>query len=183
MPRVLYHWRALPQSTASSPAVKPYAWQAGRRAILEHLARQGIAAEVEPGVGGFYRVRYARPADWPLVSIIVPSRLGEVARCSLDALFAGSTYPHFEVVLAVGTGDAARPEAAAYLAALGGQRRLRVVTYERAPFNYSWVNNHAARQARGDYLCFLNDDVDTSGNWRGCQIYDSLVLADGGGLT
>ena len=25
--------------------------------------------------------------------------------------------------------------------------------------------------------------VDTSGNWRGCQIYDSLVLADGGGLT
>lgn len=159
VPRVLYHWRALPQSTASSPAVKPYAWQAGRRAILEHLARQGIAAEVEPGVGGFYRVRYARPADWPLVSIIVPSRLGEVARRSLDALLAGSTYPHFEVILAVGTGDAARPEAAAYLAALGGQGRLRVVTYERAPFNYSWVNNHAARQARGDYLCFLNDDV------------------------
>ena len=26
-------------------------------------------------------------------------------------------------------------------------------------------------------------EVDTSGNWRGCQIYDSLVLADGGGLT
>lgn len=25
--------------------------------------------------------------------------------------------------------------------------------------------------------------LDTSGNWRGCQIYDSLVLADGGGLT
>lgn len=159
VPRVLYHWRALPQSTATSPAVKPYAWQAGRRAILEHLARQGVAAEVEPGVGGFYRVRYARPDEWPLVSIVVPSRLGDVARRSLGAVLAGSTYPRFEVLLAVGVGDAARPEAATHLAALNGDERLRVVAYERTPFNYSWVNNHAARQARGDYLCFLNDDV------------------------
>ncbi|MBB4019432.1 glycosyltransferase involved in cell wall biosynthesis [Chelatococcus caeni] len=159
VPRVLYHWRALPQSTATAPEVKPYAWQAGRRAILEHLARRGITAEVEPGVGGFYQVRYARPEEWPLVSIIVPSRLGAVARRSLEALLAGSTYPRFEVLLAVGAGDAARPEAAAHLAALGGDERVRVVAYERTPFNYSWVNNHAAREARGDYLCFLNDDV------------------------
>lgn len=159
VPRVLYHWRALPQSTATAPEVKPYAWQAGQRTILEHLARRGIAAEVEPGVGGFYRVRYARPEEWPLVSIIVPSRLGEVARRSLEALLAGSTYPRFEVLLAVGAGDATRPEAAAHLATLGGDERVRVVAYERTPFNYSWVNNHAAREARGDYLCFLNDDV------------------------
>lgn len=159
VPRVLYHWRALPQSTASSPAVKPYAWQAGRRAILEHLARRGIAAEVEPGVGGFYRVRYAPPDEWPLVSLIVPTRFGEVARRSLAAVLAGSTYPHLEVLLAIGAGDVARPEVAAHLAALGADKRVRVVAYESAPFNYSWVNNHAARQGRGDYLCFLNDDV------------------------
>ncbi|MFO7309151.1 MAG: glycosyltransferase [Pseudomonadota bacterium] len=159
VPRILYHWRALPQSTATAPQVKPYAWQAGRRAILEHLARQGIAAEVEPGVGGYYRVRYARPEEWPLVSLVVPSRLGEIARRSLSALLAGSTYPRLELLLAVSQEDAARPDAAAYLAAHRGDARLRLVTYEHTPFNYSWVNNHAARQALGDYLCFLNDDV------------------------
>lgn len=31
------------------------------------------------------------------------------------------------------------------------------------------------------YFAEQGAKVDTSGNWRGCQIYDSLVLADGGG--
>lgn len=35
----------------------------------------------------------------------------------------------------------------------------------------------------GEPASMLVLDLDTSGNWRGCQIYDSLVLADGGGLT
>ena len=53
IPRVLYHWRSHAGSTASEAGLegKPYAWDAGARAIGEHLTRRGIAATVRPTAG------------------------------------------------------------------------------------------------------------------------------------
>ncbi len=59
IPRVLYHWRCNPASTAGNTEVKAYAYNAGRRAVQSHLDSQGIRAFVSdlPHVG-FYRVQY-----------------------------------------------------------------------------------------------------------------------------
>ncbi len=46
IPRVLYHWRALPGSTASSGAAKPASLEAGRRAVADAFERRGIEARV-----------------------------------------------------------------------------------------------------------------------------------------
>ena len=73
IPRVLYHWRAAPTSTALVPGGKPYAWEAGRRAILDHLRHNGVTAEVEKSSTGHYTVCYAEPREEPLVSILMPS--------------------------------------------------------------------------------------------------------------
>src|SRR5262249_24286317 len=35
--RVLYHWRAIPGSTAANANTKPYAWDAGARGVQEHF--------------------------------------------------------------------------------------------------------------------------------------------------
>ena len=51
IPRILYHWRAHPGSTAGGDA-KPYAYVAARNAIAAHLERTGIDAEVEFGPPG-----------------------------------------------------------------------------------------------------------------------------------
>ena len=63
IPRVLYHWRVHPASTASAGTAKPYTHEAGRRAVATHLVRCGIQAAVEDGADGryanVYRVRYA----------------------------------------------------------------------------------------------------------------------------
>jgi hypothetical protein len=48
IPRVLYHWRVHQNSTASGQAAKPYALNAGVRAVQDHLQRCGIAARVQP---------------------------------------------------------------------------------------------------------------------------------------
>lgn len=48
IPRVLYHWRVHQHSTASGQAAKPYALNAGVRAVQDHLQRCGIAAQVQP---------------------------------------------------------------------------------------------------------------------------------------
>lgn len=48
IPRVLYHWRVHEQSTASSVEAKPYALDAGLKAVQDHLERLGLSAEVQP---------------------------------------------------------------------------------------------------------------------------------------
>jgi hypothetical protein len=73
IPRVLYHWRKSPASTASAGAVKPWALEAGRRALIEHVDRTRLAADVLPGPHpGMYRVRRSIEND-PLVSIVIPT--------------------------------------------------------------------------------------------------------------
>ncbi len=67
IPKVLYHWRQHPESTATSPDAKPYAWEAGRRAIEAALKRRNIRGEVSLGkTPGLYRVKreiIGRPAS------------------------------------------------------------------------------------------------------------------------
>lgn len=90
LPRVLYHWRRTPQSTASSGAAKPWADDAGRRAVQSHLDRTGQKADViSGGVPGLYRARF-EISDHPLVSLIVVGT-NQPPR---------SRYPHIEVLSA-----------------------------------------------------------------------------------
>ena len=59
IPKVLYHWRCHPESTALNPESKRYAYDAGLRAVEAHLKRKGIAARVEHTEHlGFFRVIY-----------------------------------------------------------------------------------------------------------------------------
>jgi O-antigen biosynthesis protein len=49
IPKVLYHWKAAPNSVVGSSENKPYAWFAGQRAVQEALDRRGIAGEAKLG--------------------------------------------------------------------------------------------------------------------------------------
>jgi glycosyltransferase involved in cell wall biosynthesis len=70
VPRILYHWRRTPQSTASAGSAKPWADDAGRRALADYLTRHEIAGDVvSGGVPGLYRVKFAIRGE-PLVSIV-----------------------------------------------------------------------------------------------------------------
>ena len=59
IPKVLYHWRCHEASTAANPHSKKYAYEAGLRALQDHVAERGISAEaVETRHVGFYRLQY-----------------------------------------------------------------------------------------------------------------------------
>ena len=111
IPRVLYHWRARSGSTAVSGAEKPYAWQAGARAIQEHLQRQSVEAKVEPALSGCYRVEY-QPNHLPPVSIVIPStcKLPLLEQC-VTRLLRHTDYPQFEVLLVASRPDLSQAEA------------------------------------------------------------------------
>src|SRR3546814_17195826 len=61
IPRVLYHWRAIPGSTALARDAKDYAASAGERAVDGHLQRCHPGARVEGLSHGHYRVRWPLP--------------------------------------------------------------------------------------------------------------------------
>ncbi len=66
IPKICYHWRMHPASTAGDSASKAYTVSAGQRAVEAHFARLGIAAKVEERIEvGCYQITY--PAA-PIVS-------------------------------------------------------------------------------------------------------------------
>jgi GT2 family glycosyltransferase len=157
---VLYH-RA--QGSGHTKKSVPEILAAGQAALQAHFQRLGIAAEVQPGpFPPAFRVRWPLPEDKPLVSILVPTRnqLAFLQRC-VESLIEKTKYPAYEVIVI--DNDSDDTDTCRYLdaieareAELGG--RLRVLR-QPGPFNFSAMNNAAARAARGDYLLLLNNDT------------------------
>lgn len=162
IPRVLYHWRMVAGSVAAAPDAKPYAREAARRAIAEHLERQGIAGKVEASPENLeqHRVVYSLGEKAPLVSIIVPfrDRLELLERC-LESIRVKTDYPNFEFVL-VDNGSTEK-KTLDFLHDLEGADGTRVL-HDNGPFNFSRLTNKGAAAARGETLLFLNNDIEAT---------------------
>jgi GT2 family glycosyltransferase len=159
LPYVLYHWRAIPGSTALAASEKNYAAEAGRRAVQEHLTRTGVQAEVmpAPGLPAVNRVRFACPSPQPLVSILIPTRdRADLLGMCLDSLIERTTYQNYEVII-IDNGSV--EEATQRLFERLPKDRFRIIR-DDSPFNFSALNNHAARIARGTLLCLMNNDIE-----------------------
>jgi len=160
IPKLLYHWRAAPGSTALQLAEKSYPVDAARRALTEHFLRVGETVEILPVPGDHWRIKYPVPSPAPLVSLIIPTRNSlKLVRQAVQSIFAKTDYPNFEVIIVDNESD--DPETLAYLDGIrrGGNPRLRILPYA-APFNFSAINNFAVREALGQLVGLLNSDVE-----------------------
>ena len=145
------------------------AQMSGKRCVQAFLAGRGCSAKVSLGEGGALRV------DWPLpkggakalpkVSIIVPTKdQFKILKKCVDSLIEKTDYANLELIIVDNqTTDA---KALSYLASL--QKKYGFVTvlkYDK-PFNYSDINNWAAKTATGDVLLLMNNDVEVlDGGW------------------
>lgn len=158
IPRVLYHWRTVLDTSNRASEASDKAFASSREAVENYLRLAKIDATVEPGrYPGRWRVRYALH-EKPLVSIIIPSggQL-DVLRRNLDTLAGITDYPNYEIVLA----DNSKGGQIADFArswSVGG-RRVRYMDWRHRPFNYSEINNAAVRTCEAPLLLFLNDDT------------------------
>ena len=158
LPWVLYHWRAGDQSTALNPTAKPYAQEAARRAVQEHLKRTGVTGTVVPSHGVYLQTKYALPNERPLVSIIIPTRdqASSLKKC-VDSIFEKTDYPAYELIVL--DNQSYDPEALEFLAELKKRDGVRVERIDDA-FNYSRLNNHGVELSRGSFVALLNNDVE-----------------------
>jgi hypothetical protein len=100
IPRVLYHWRITHQSVATSVDVKPYALEAGKRALKDYLASQGVPGEVETVRNFGYRVHYRLPDSLPSLHVLLcAKKLTEKLVKSLHTLLESTSYQPLKIDL------------------------------------------------------------------------------------
>ena len=135
---------------------------AQEQAALERtLHRRGIAGTIiSTPIQGTWRVRRAAPSGGK-VSIIIPTCAsnGYIEAC-INTLRATTAYPDYEIICI----DNIPASEVAWKLWL--QQNADKTVDLPGPFNWSIFNNRATEVADGEYLLFLNDDIEiTEPGW------------------
>lgn len=159
IPEVLYHWRAIEGSTSLASNHKPYASQAGQRAVQEYLDSKIKGCRVVPAdVPNAYRVRYPLPENPPKVCLIIPTRNQRaITEQAINSILRKTVYHNYEIIL-VDNGSTEQ-DALDYFDQLNAYDNIRVLKYAR-PFNYSAINNYAVSQTDAEIIGLINNDVE-----------------------
>jgi GT2 family glycosyltransferase len=158
IPKILYHWRINSNSTSLDVKSKPYVSKSGIDAVSSHLKRCGIEAEVTAHkiCQTLYRIKY-KIVDNPLVSIVIPNKdHAEDLRKCVNSIMKKTTYSHYEIII-VENGSITE-DIFNYYEELKKDKIW--VVYWDGRFNFSEINNFGRKNAHGDYIVLLNNDIE-----------------------
>lgn len=164
IPHVLYHWRAVAGSTATTIEEKPYALQAAEASLRDHLERTRQSGILSPVARVHFRIQYQIPSPPPLVSIILTAHNGlpPLRRC-IEGLRKKTRYSRYEILIADSQSDDL--ETLNYLRQTGDEGIAHILRFD-LPFNYSEINNSAVKAAQGSFLCLMNKNIEViSEDW------------------
>ncbi len=179
IPRLMYYWRSHAGSVASGIQAKPYAIQAAKGAVAEHLRKHGFDHFQIQSTRAFetiFRIRYEIKGN-PKVSIVIANKdhREDLERC-ITSIREKSTYDNYEIIVVENNSDSAEIKnyyskllGYDYEAAVAGAEgrkpvltsedgSLKVVVFDGA-FNYSAVNNLGVSVSTGEYILLLNNDI------------------------
>ena len=189
IPKILYHWRVHSESTAKlNSNAKNYAFEAGKKAIEDHLKRVGLDGTVSEGcIEGIYRVDYKVIGN-PKVSIVIPNKDGkDILKVCIDSVLEKTTYQNYEIIVVENNSDS--EEIFEYYKEIIKNEKIRVVNYNtgkeilsdeecsleftsknrrevKPGFNYSAIINFGVKNATGEYSIQLNNDTELmTPNW------------------
>lgn len=158
VPKILYHWRKSATSAALSPRTKPYAFNAGTKAISEALERRGTPGEVtqNPDMPGLYRIKL-KPKKDSKVSIIIPSRddFISISNC-VDSIRKRTSYWNFEIIII--DNESTEGKTLEYYQKLQPDEDVEIVRVGGA-VNFQKALNNGARASTGEFVVFLDDQV------------------------
>ena len=163
VPAILYHRRVENDAIHSEnglPALRAVA--ASYRAVREHLdSRRDKEAVLQPvpKMPSAIRVVWPVPEHSPLVSVIVPTRdRAELLATCVEGILHRTGYSNLELLI-VNNGSSEPATRTLFDQLIRADSRVRVL-HLPGPFNYSALNNTAAREANGEILLLLNNDIE-----------------------
>ena len=157
IPKILYKWRQAKSSAGH--LFESRVMDLGKKAIQDFLERENIEAEVFDGLNfNFFRVR-RKIIDYPKITIIIPTKdRVDLLRQCIESIENKTIYKNYEVIVV--DNRSKEIETAEYLSELQVKYdNYKVIKFDES-FNYSRLNNFAAKYAKGDHLLFLNNDVE-----------------------
>lgn len=160
LPKVLYHWRALPGSTAVSGAAKPESFEAGLRAVRESYARRGLTATIEQPAWakkealGIYIPKF--PDSGPAVTILIPSRNNFLLLSKCLESIESTSYQNYSITIL--DNESNDPDTLDLL----GQTSHKTLCLgsPSGKFNFSYLVNKGVEQSNTPYVLLLNDDTE-----------------------
>lgn len=104
------------------------------------------------------------PTHLPTSSIIIPTRNQfKLLQTCVEGVRSSNYSNSLEIIIV--DNDSTDRKTLSYLRSLAADPRIKVITWQE-PFNFSRINNMAAREATGEILCFLNNDIEVlSPDW------------------
>jgi len=159
IPKILYHWRKVPGSTADTIESKDYAIENGRKAVQDAMKRRKLDAKViVPIKSTHYVVEYLYKKE-PLVSIIIPTRdLAKTLDKCLCSIYSKTEYKNFEIII-VNNNSEEKETFDLFDKYKKEYKNFKVIDID-GEFNYSKINNIAVEKSKGEYLLFLNNDTE-----------------------
>lgn len=158
IPEILYFWRSHPGSVAEDINSKVYAIEAGKKAVLASLERNGMSGSVKSSKAfpTIYRIKYDL-LERPMISIIILSQnqACDLEKC-VETIHSKTTYKNYEIIVVKNTTD--EKELLQYYDELQEIPNIQLLEWD-GPFNYSAMNNFAVKHATGKYIVFLNDEL------------------------
>jgi glycosyltransferase involved in cell wall biosynthesis len=156
IPKILYHWRSIPGSAASGS--KEYARKSNIDALKSAVSRRGYDAEVlEYSFAN--RVKF-NMRKYPMVSIIIPTDMKDNIFNCIELLLKNTLYLNFEIIVVTNSELGEN-----ILGCFKDDPRIKIHRFDK-PFNFSLKCNEGAAISNGEFLLFLNDDVEAiDGTW------------------
>jgi len=161
IPKLLYYWRSHAASVAADIGAKPYAVEAAKKAVGDHLEHHGFSHFQISSTRAFptiFRIRYQIQGN-PMISILIPNKdhVEDLKRC-IDSIREKTLYANYEILIIENNSTTA--EIKEYYKELQKEENspVRILTYE-GKFNYAAINNFAEKEAKGEYILLLNNDT------------------------
>lgn len=169
----------VPKVLLSEPN-RPRTVATARDAAMVREVLEARGERLETSVeGGIVRARFI-PDAWPTVSIVIPTRHGRANLSRLLPSLERTDYPEFDVIIIDNGGQT--DERDEWYVSARGDLDVRVLWWTEQPFNYSRVNNVAARASTGEVIVMLNDDTEVvDPGWLREMV--GLLLRDGMGTV
>ena len=181
VPKLLYYWRSHAGSVASDINAKPYAIDAAKGAVADHLRRHGYDHFKITSTRAFetiFKITY-EVMGTPKISIVIPNceHAEDLRRC-ISSIYEKSVYDNYEIIV-VENGSTGSEIKGYYEELKTGSLKdiVKVVDFyengahlnsdgSKPPFNYSAVVNYGVQHSDGEYIILLNNDTQViTVNW------------------